>query len=44
MGMLKSCRMQWAEHVAWMGDGRRTHKICLRKLEGKNLPGRPKIR
>ena len=43
--MLKSCRLKWAGHVAWMGDGRRALMIFLGKPEGKTcLCGRPKIR
>ena len=32
--MLKSYRLQWAGYVAWMGDGRRAHKLLLGKPEG----------
>ena len=42
--MLKSCRLQWAGHIAWMEDGRRAHKLLLGKPEGKWPCGRPKIR
>ena len=41
---LKSRRLGWAEHVAQMGDGRKVHKILLRKPEGTHPCGRPKIR
>ena len=30
-------------HIAWMGDGRMTHKL-LRKSEGNHPCSRPKIR
>ena len=41
--MLKSRRLLWARHVAWMGGGRGTHKMLLRKPEGTRLGIRPKI-
>ena len=33
--MFKSRRLQWAGHVAQMGDGRRAHKLLLGKPEGE---------
>ena len=45
--ILKSRRLQWGGgkgHLAWMGDGRRAHKLLLGKLEGSYPHGRPKIR
>ena len=42
---LKSRRLQWAGHVAQMGDGRRAHNLLLLgKPEGKRPSGRPKTR
>ena len=40
---LKSHRLRWAGHVAWMGDWRREHKFLLGKPDGKRPRGRSKI-
>jgi hypothetical protein len=40
---IKSKRMRWAGHVAWMG-GRGMHKILVWKPEGKKPLGRPRRR
>jgi len=37
-------RVRWADHVAYMGEMRNTHKIILRKPEGKRPLGRPRHR
>ena len=41
---LKSLRWRWAVHVVRTEDGRKAHKLLLRKPEGKRSRGRPKIR
>ena len=40
---IKSHRLQWTRHVAWMGNGRRARKLLLEKPEGTRPRGRPKI-
>ena len=37
--MLMSHSLQWARHIARMGDGRRVHKILLGKPEGSHPHG-----
>jgi hypothetical protein len=33
--LIKSRRMRWAGHVAWMGEGRGTYRVLVGKPEGK---------
>jgi hypothetical protein len=33
--VIKSRRMRWAGHVAWMGDGRGVYRVLAGKPEGK---------
>jgi hypothetical protein len=33
--VIKSRRMRWMGHVAWMGEGRGMYKVLVRKPEGK---------
>jgi hypothetical protein len=40
--MIKSRRMRWAGHVAWMG--RSAYRILVEKPEGKRPLGRPRCR
>jgi len=40
VGVVKSGRMRWAEHVARMGEGRDVHRILVGKPEGKRPLGR----
>ena len=40
----KSHRLWWAGHIAWMGDGRKAHKILLRNPERMRPHDRLKIR
>jgi hypothetical protein len=42
--VIKSRRMRWAGHVAYMGERRGVHGVLVRKPEGKRLLGRPKHR
>ena len=41
---LKSRRLRWAGHLAWIEYVRRAHKILLGKPEGNHPRDRPKIR
>jgi hypothetical protein len=41
---MKSRRMGWAEHVAYMGEGRGVNRVLLGKPEGKRPLGRPRCR
>jgi len=36
--------MNWAKHVARMGDGRGVYSVLVGKPEGKRTPGRPRSR
>jgi hypothetical protein len=40
--MIKSRRMRWAGHVAWMGEKRNAYRILAGKPEGKRPLGRPR--
>ena len=42
--VIKSRRMNWARHVAHMGDGRGVYRVSVRKPEGKRPLGRPRQR
>jgi len=42
--VIKSRRMWWAGHVAYMEEMRNTYKILVRKPEGKGPHGRPRDR
>jgi hypothetical protein len=42
--MIKSRRIRWTEHVAWMGEMRNTYNILIGNPEGKRLLGRPRRR
>ena len=41
--VVKSRRMDWAGHVARMGEGRGVHRVLVRKSEGKRPLGRPRL-
>jgi len=40
--VIKSRRMKWAGHVAWMGKFTNSHNILVGKKEGKRPLGRPR--
>jgi len=40
--VIKSRRMRWAGHVAYMGDRRVLYRVLAGKPEGKRPPGRPR--
>jgi hypothetical protein len=40
--MIKSRRMRWVGHVAWMGEKRKVHGLLVGKPEGKEPLGRPR--
>jgi hypothetical protein len=42
--VIKSRRMIWAGHVAWMGEGRGVCRVLVGKPEGKRPLGRPRHR
>jgi hypothetical protein len=42
--IIKSRRMRWAGHVAWMGEKRNVYRLLVRKPEGKRPLGRPRRR
>jgi hypothetical protein len=42
--IIKSKKLRWAWHVAWVGETRNAYRILVRKPEGKRLQGRPKGR
>jgi hypothetical protein len=42
--MIKSRRMKWVGHVAWMGKERNAYRLLVGKLEGKRPLGRPRQR
>jgi hypothetical protein len=41
---MKSRRMKWAGHVAWLGDKRNVYRLLVGKPEGKGPLGRPRRR
>jgi hypothetical protein len=41
---IKSRRMRWAGHVAWMGEERGVYRVLVGKPEGKNPLGIPRRR
>jgi hypothetical protein len=41
---IKSGRMRWAGHMAYMGQGRNVQRVLVGKPEGKRSFGRPKCR
>jgi hypothetical protein len=41
--VIKSRRMRWAGHVAWMGERRDVYRIMVGKLRGKRQQGTPGI-
>ena len=40
----KSRRMEWAGHVAHMGERRVVHRVVVGKLEGRRPIGKPRLR
>jgi hypothetical protein len=42
--MIKSKSMNWAGHVAQIGEKRNTYRILVGKVEGQRLLGRPRRR
>ena len=42
--VIKSRRMGWAGHVAYMGEERGAYRVSVGKLEGKRPLGRPRHR
>jgi hypothetical protein len=42
--VIKSRRMSWAGHVAWMGRGRGEYRVLVGKPEGKRPLGIPRCR
>jgi hypothetical protein len=40
--IIKSTRIRWVEHVAYMGEIKNTRKILVGKPEGKKSLGRPR--
>jgi hypothetical protein len=42
--IIKSRRMKWAGHVAWMGEKRNVNRLLVGKPEGKRPLGRPRCR
>ena len=42
--VVKSRRMRWAEHVAYMGEDRGVQRVLVGKPEGKRPLGRPRRR
>ena len=44
MQVIKSRRMRWAGHVAYMGEERGVYKVLLGKPEGRRPLGRPRRR
>jgi hypothetical protein len=42
--IIKSRRMRWAGHVAWMGEKRNVNRFLVGKPEGKRPLGRPRCR
>jgi hypothetical protein len=39
--MIKSKRMRWAGHLAWMGEMKNAYRILVGKPEGKRPLGTP---
>jgi hypothetical protein len=44
VGVIKSRRMRWVEHVACMGEGRGFYRVLIGKPKGKRPLGRPRHR
>jgi hypothetical protein len=44
ISVIKSRRMRWAGHVAWLGEKRNAYRILVGKPEGKRLLGIPRCR
>jgi hypothetical protein len=42
--VIKSRRMRWAGHVAFMGEGRGVYRVLVERPEGKRPLGRPRRR
>jgi hypothetical protein len=42
--VIKSRRMRWAGHVAWMGEGRGMYRVLVGKPEGKRPLEKPRHR
>jgi hypothetical protein len=42
--VIKSRRLIWAGHVAWVGEKRGTNRILVGKPEGRRPLGRPRSR
>jgi hypothetical protein len=42
--LIKSKRMRWAGHVAYMGEERKVHRVLVGKPERKKPLGRPRHR
>jgi hypothetical protein len=42
--VIKSRRMRWAGHVAWLGEGRGVYRVLVEKTEGKRPLGRSRRR
>jgi hypothetical protein len=40
---IKSRRMRWSGHVAFMGEGRVIYRVLVGKPEGKRTLGRPRL-
>jgi hypothetical protein len=40
--VIKSKRMRWAGHMAWMGEERGVYRVLVGKPEGKRSLGRPR--
>jgi hypothetical protein len=44
IGIMKSRRMRWADHVARMGEKRNAHRLLVGKSEGERPLGSPRRR
>jgi hypothetical protein len=42
--VIKSRRMRWAGHVAWIGEWRGMYRVLVAKSHGKRPMGRPRYR
>jgi hypothetical protein len=42
--VIKSRRMRWAGHVAFMGEGKGVYGVLVERTEGKRPLGRPRCR
>jgi hypothetical protein len=42
--VVKSRGTRWAEHVAWIGEGRGVYRVLVGKPEGKRPQKRPRSR